>query len=122
MNETAQAKHYKWSEVEQEALKGTITRRLITGDAVMIGEILFKKGDEVPRHSHHNEQITYIISGALKFILGEEGKETIVRTGEVLVIPPHVPHSALALEDTVDLDVFSPPREDWLAKTDAYLR
>lgn len=122
MNETAQARHYKWSEVEQEALKGTITRRLITGDAMMIGEILFKKGDEVPRHSHHNEQITYIISGALKFVLGEEGKETIVRGGEVLVIPPHVPHSALALEDTVDLDVFSPPREDWLAKTDAYLR
>jgi quercetin dioxygenase-like cupin family protein len=122
MNETAQAQHYKWSDVEQEALKGTITRRMITGNAMMIAEILFKKGDEVPRHSHHNEQITYVISGALKFVLGDEGNEKIVRGGEVLVIPPHVPHSALALEDTVDLDVFSPPREDWLAKTDSYLR
>ena len=122
MNETAEARHYKWSDVEQEALKGTITRRMITGDAMMIAEILFKKGDEVPRHSHHNEQITYVISGALQFVLGEEGTEKIVRGGEVLVIPPHVPHSARALEDTVDLDVFSPPREDWLAKTDAYLR
>lgn len=122
MNETVQAQHYRWSEIEQEALKGTITRRLITGDSMMIGEIVFKKGDEVPRHSHHNEQITFILSGALKFILGEDERETIVRGGEVLVIPPNLPHSALALEDTVDIDIFSPPREDWLAKTDAYLR
>jgi quercetin dioxygenase-like cupin family protein len=123
MNQTVEAKHYKWTEVEQEALKGTIARRLITGDSMMIAEVLLKQGDEVPRHAHHNEQITFILSGALQFFLGENGEqETIVRGGEVLVIPPHVPHAALALEDTVDIDIFSPPREDWLAKTDAYLR
>jgi quercetin dioxygenase-like cupin family protein len=122
MQQTAQAKHYTWSKVEQEQLKGTIMRRLITGDSMMIAEVLLKKGDEVPRHAHHNEQITFILSGALKFVLGDEEKETIVRGGEVLVIPPNVPHAAFALEDTVDIDVFSPPREDWLAKTDAYLR
>ncbi|HTJ26453.1 MAG TPA: cupin domain-containing protein [Candidatus Limnocylindria bacterium] len=122
MNQTAEAKHYRWSQVEQEQLKGTITRRLITGDSMMIAEVLLKKGDEVPRHAHHNEQITFVLSGALKFVLGDEQRETVVRGGEVLVIPPHVPHAAFALEDTVDIDVFSPPREDWLAKTDAYLR
>jgi len=123
MNQTnARPQHHAWADLEEEALKGTITRRLITGDAMMIAQIVLRRGDTVPTHAHPNEQITYIISGALKFTLGEERTEKIVRAGEVLVIPANLPHAAEALEDTLDLDVFSPPREDWLAKTDAYLR
>jgi quercetin dioxygenase-like cupin family protein len=123
MNETtARLQHHAWADIEEETLKGTITRRLITGDSMMIAQIGLRRGDTVPTHSHPNEQITYIISGALKFLIGEEQTEKIVRAGEVLVIPANVPHAAEALEDTLDLDVFSPPREDWLAKTDAYLR
>jgi quercetin dioxygenase-like cupin family protein len=121
--EATNAKHYRWDELPAEKLKGGLTRRLITGDRMMIAHVYFKKGDDVPRHSHENEQITYIIEGALKFHLGADGeREIIVRAGEVLVIPSHLPHSALALEDTLDVDVFNPPRQDWLAGTDAYLR
>jgi quercetin dioxygenase-like cupin family protein len=89
----------------------------------MIAHIYLKKGGIVPLHSHHNEQITYVLEGALKFLLGEDQDvEVIVRSGEVLTIPPHLPHSAEALEDTLDVDVFNPPRQDWLDGTDAYLR
>ncbi len=117
------AKHYKWDQIPLEKLKGSLTRRLITGKRMMIAQIRFKKGDDVPRHSHENEQITYILEGALQFALGANGeREVIVRAGEVLVIPSHVPHSAKALEDTLDVDVFNPPRQDWLTGTDAYLR
>jgi quercetin dioxygenase-like cupin family protein len=115
--------HHRWADVNEERLKGTITRRMITGERVMIAQVVLKKGDVVPMHSHHNEQVTYILSGALRFLMGEDQqKEVVVRAGEVLVIPSHMPHSAYALEDTLDLDVFSPPREDWLAGTDRYLR
>lgn len=89
----------------------------------MIAHVYFKKGDDVPRHSHDNEQITYILHGALQFWFGAaDGREIIVRAGEVLVIPSNVPHRALALEDTLDVDIFNPPRQDWLTGTDAYLR
>jgi quercetin dioxygenase-like cupin family protein len=115
--------HHRWSEVPEEELKGTITRRLITGERMMIAQVFLRKGDDVPRHFHHNEQLTYIISGALHFRLGENGEhEKVVRAGEVLVIPSNLPHSAVALEDTLDVDIFCPPREDWLNKTDDYLR
>jgi len=117
------ATHYRWEELPAEQLKGSLTRRLITGDRMMIAHVYFKKGDDVPRHSHENEQITYVLEGALQFWLGAEGeRELIVRAGEVLVIPSWLPHSASALEDTLDVDVFNPPRQDWLAGTDAYLR
>lgn len=117
------AKHYRWEELPAEKLKGGLTRRLITSDRIMIAHVRFKKGDDVPRHSHENEQITYILEGALHFRLGANGeRELIVRAGEVLVIPSYLPHSAVALEDTLDVDVFNPPRQDWLAGTDAYLR
>jgi len=86
----------------------------------MLARVLLKKGSYVPKHSHVNEQITYILEGALKF--GIDGREITVSAGQVLCIPPHMPHDALALEDTVDLDVFNPPRADWIAKDDAYLR
>ena len=86
----------------------------------MIAHVYLKQGAIVPEHSHHNEQLTYILEGALRFTIG--GETIDVAAGEVLTIPAHVPHTAEALEDTLDVDVFTPPREDWLSKTDAYLR
>jgi quercetin dioxygenase-like cupin family protein len=117
------ARHYRWNDLPEEPLKGTITRRLITSERMMIAHVYLKKGDDVPLHSHENEQLTYILQGALHFWLGAHGeRELTVRSGEVLVIPSNLPHRALALEDTLDVDVFCPPRQDWLAGTDAYLR
>jgi quercetin dioxygenase-like cupin family protein len=117
------AQHLNWEAMPKEQLNDDIQRRLITGDNMMIAHVYIKAGGVVPMHSHHNEQITYILDGSLKFLLGEnQDEEVIVRAGEVLVIPPHLPHSATALEDTLDVDVFNPPREDWLDGSDAYLR
>jgi len=122
-DKSASPKHYRWEDLPAEPLKGSISRRLVTGERMMIAHVYFKKGDDVPRHSHENEQITYILSGVLQFWFGEDGEQEItVRAGEVVVIPSHLPHRALALEDTLDVDIFSPPRQDWLAGTDAYLR
>jgi len=107
----------------KEQVTEQLQRRLITADRMMLAHVYLKKGCVVPKHSHHNEQLTYILEGALKFWIGEdESKEVIVRAGEVLVIPANVLHKAEALEDTLDVDIFSPPREDWLNKTDDYLR
>lgn len=114
---------FRWDDIPEEALKGKITRRVIPGERLMVAQVFLKKGDDVPKHCHHNEQLTWIVSGKLLLRLGEHGEhEVVINAGEVLVIPPNLPHSALALEDTVDVDVFSPPREDWLNKSDAYLR
>jgi quercetin dioxygenase-like cupin family protein len=109
-----------WSKIEKESLSATISRQMIFGESAMLARIVLSRGAIVPRHSHVNEQITWIISGALKLIF-DDG-ERILRDGEVLLIPANVPHAAEALEDTVDIDVFAPPREDWIKKTDAYLR
>ena len=107
----------------KERVTQQLQRRLITADRMMLAHVYLEKGCIVPQHSHENEQITYILDGALKFWIGEDGsEEVIVRSGEVLVIPSHVLHKAEALEDTLDVDIFSPPREDWLNKTDDYLR
>lgn len=123
MTKETTAALYRWDDLPQEQLKTDIGRRLISGTNMMIAHVYFKKGGEVPMHSHHNEQITYVLQGALKFLLGQEqDQEVIVRAGEVLTIPPHYPHSAVALEDTLDVDIFNPPREDWLDGSDAYLR
>ena len=119
-NESAEATYTKWSDVEVEQLSSTIGRQFIVGTGMMIARVLLKKGGHVPMHQHHNEQITYILEGALRFMVG--GREVVVRAGEVLCIPPHVPHEAFALEDTVDLDIFNPPRQDWINRDDAYLR
>ena len=114
---------HRWEDIPRERVTETLERRLITADRMMIAHVYLEKGCVVPKHSHENEQITYILNGALKFWIGEDGsEEVIVRSGEVLVIPSHVPHKAEALEDTLDVDIFSPPREDWLNKTDDYLR
>jgi quercetin dioxygenase-like cupin family protein len=110
----------RWADIEVEALNPLIGRQFVVGTSVMVARVLLKKGAHVPLHSHHNEQVTYILEGALKFVL--EDKEVVVHAGEVLCIPPHVPHEAFALEDTVDLDIFNPPRQDWIDRDDAYLR
>lgn len=116
----AELRHIPWSSVAVEALNPLLGRHFVVGQNVMLARVLLKKGCVVPKHSHHNEQITYILEGALKF--GIDGKEIVVNAGEVLTIPPNMPHSAEALADTVDLDIFNPPRADWINKTDAYLR
>lgn len=119
MTETA-SKYIKWSDIEIEPLNPQIGRQMIVGTDVMLARVLLKKGAVVPMHSHHNEQVTYILEGALRFTI--EGRQVTVHAGEVLCIPANVAHEALAVEDTVDLDVFYPPRQDWLNKTDDYLR
>jgi quercetin dioxygenase-like cupin family protein len=119
----SEATHYRWDELPREELNAKIGRRLITGDSMMIAHVYLAKGAVVPKHSHHNEQITYILEGALRFRLGEDESHVVdVAAGEVLTIPAHVPHTAEALEDTLDVDIFSPPRADWLDGSDAYLR
>jgi quercetin dioxygenase-like cupin family protein len=116
-------RHYRWQSVREEALKPGLSRRLITGERMMIAHVYLKKGADVPRHSHENEQITYVLEGVLHFWLGaNDEREVTVRAGEVLVIPSNVPHRALAIEDTLDMDVFNPPRQDWLDGSDAYIR
>jgi quercetin dioxygenase-like cupin family protein len=116
----AELKHTAWNSVELEDLNPLLQRHFIVGQNVMVARVLLKRGCIVPEHSHHNEQITYILEGALRFWI--DGKEIVVNAGEVLTIPPHMPHKAEAVEDTVDLDIFSPPRADWINKTDKYLR
>jgi quercetin dioxygenase-like cupin family protein len=112
--------YFTWESVPLEVMSDMISRKVISGDKAMVAQVFLKKGAVVPEHQHESEQITYILDGALKFEL--EGKVVTVHKGEVLRIPSHVPHRAVALEDTLDLDIFSPIRTDWLAKDDAYLR
>ena len=114
---------YRWEDMPKERVTETLERRLITGDRMMLAHVYLEKGCVVPKHSHENEQLTYILDGALHFWIGENGEEEVtVRSGEVLVIPSNVPHKAEALDDKLDVDIFSPPRQDWLDKTDDYLR
>jgi quercetin dioxygenase-like cupin family protein len=109
-----------WESVPLEVMSDMISRKIITGDKAMVAQVFLKKGAVVPEHHHESEQITYILEGALKFEI--EGKVVVVRKGEVLSIPSNVPHRAVAMEDTLDLDIFSPIRVDWLTNNDAYLR
>lgn len=114
-------RHYRWDDVARERVTDLIDRRIVTAERMMIAHVYLKKGAVVPKHSHENEQITYILEGALRFWIGEDGAEQlVVSAGEVLTIPSNVPHQAEALEDTLDLDVFNPPRADWLNGTDTY--
>ena len=112
---------YRWSDMAKETVTPQLSRRLVTAERMMLAHVYLDKGCVVPKHSHENEQLTYILEGALRFHIGEDGaEEIVVRAGEVLVIPSNVPHMAVALEDTLDVDVFSPPRQDWLNHTDDY--
>ena len=109
-----------WKTMEIEQLNDKLSRQMISGENATISQLLLKKGAAVPRHSHMNEQYSWIISGALKFVFDD--REILVGEGEVLVIPANMAHSAVALEDTVDVDIFAPRREDWIRKEDSYLR
>lgn len=116
-----------WDDMAVEELTPLIGRRLIYTDKQMLAHVYLKQGAIVPAHDHINEQITYVLSGALRFWIGEHadnlGREYVdVRAGEVLVIPSSVRHRAEALEDTLDVDIFNPPRQDWIDKSDNYLR
>ncbi len=113
-------RYLSWDTVPLETMSDMISRKVISGEKAMVAQVFLKKDAVVPEHHHESEQITYILEGALKFDI--EGREVIVRAGEVLHIPSHVPHRAVALEDTLDVDIFSPIRTDWLIKDDAYLR
>jgi quercetin dioxygenase-like cupin family protein len=117
------ARVFRWDDLPREQVSPRLARRLITGERIMLAHVYLKKGCVVPRHSHENEQLTYILEGALKFLIGADGeREVVVHAGEVLHLPSNLPHEAHALADTLDVDIFAPPRQDWLEKTDAYLR
>jgi quercetin dioxygenase-like cupin family protein len=118
-----QVNKVNWDDLPKEHVNDLLDRRLITGKNLMLAHVYLKKGCIVPLHSHSNEQVTYILEGETLFWLGSEDSEPIrLAAGDVLVIPSDTPHKAEALEDTLDLDVFNPPREDWLNRTDDYLR
>ncbi|HUB20377.1 MAG TPA: cupin domain-containing protein [Acidobacteriaceae bacterium] len=121
MPDTTNLQHTSFDSIPLEHLNPLIDRQFVHGERTMLARIILRKGAIVPTHSHENEQITYILEGALRFTLGD-GRILTVSAGQVLVIPSNLPHQAEALEDTVDLDVFAPPRADWIAGTDAYLR
>ncbi len=117
---TAELRHIAWNSIAVESLNPLLGRQLVVGQNIMLARVLLKKGCVVPEHSHPNEQVTYILEGALKFWI--DGREIVVNAGETLTIPPNMPHKAEAMEDTVDLDVFHPPRADWMSGKDSYLR
>ena len=107
----------------REELNPLLGRRFVTGENAMLAQIYLAEDCVVPKHSHENEQITWVIEGRMRLKLGENGEQVVeLGPGDVLHIPPNVPHEALALEDTLDIDVFSPPRADWIDGTDSYLR
>ena len=119
----SEAKRYRWNDMPKDELKPDLHRRLISTERMMLAHVYLDKGCIVPKHSHENEQLTYILEGCLRFRLGADESQVVdVRAGEVLHIPSWLPHSAEALEATLDCDIFCPPREDWLSGTDAYLR
>ena len=120
VDKSTEVQHIRLAESPVEHLNPRIERQFVYGEKGMLARLVLRAGAAVPLHSHENEQITYIVEGALKFVLPD--REVTVRAGEILVIPANVPHSAEAIEDTVDLDVFCPPRADWISGTDAYLR
>jgi quercetin dioxygenase-like cupin family protein len=119
--DTKDLQYTGFDQIPVEHLNPLIDRQFVYGERTMLARVILRKGAIVPRHSHENEQITYILEGALRFTM-DDGRVITVSAGETLVIPSNMPHQAEALEDTIDLDVFTPPRADWIAGTDAYLR
>lgn len=121
MKAQSRVRLFTWEDMPRERVTDALSRRLITGERMMLAQVYLDKGCIVPKHSHENEQLTYILEGSLRFWIGEDGEEElVVRAGQVLHIPSNVPHMAEALEETLDVDVFSPPRQDWLDGTDTY--
>ncbi len=115
-----EAKHHRWTDIEPEPLNPLITRQYVVGANTMLARIVLKKGARVPLHQHFHEQISHVVEGALNFLV--DSKEVAVRAGDILTIPPDVPHEVVAIEDSVALDIFNPPRQDWIDGDDAYLR
>jgi unsaturated pyranuronate lyase len=119
-------RHTKWDDIRRETMTEDISRRVFTGERAMLAQVYLDKGAIVPTHSHESEQLSWILEGSLRFWVGDptagEVEEVIVSAGEILLIPSNVPHKAEALEDTLDVDVFSPPRQDWLDGTDTYFK
>lgn len=114
---------HRWSEIPEERVTDALSRKLVTGQRLMVTHVYLREGCVVPWHAHPNEQMSYVLSGSLRFRVGDEdAPEVLVRAGEVLHIPPGVPHGAVALEDSLSIDIFDPPRQDWLDGTDDYLR
>lgn len=114
------AGHHRWADIPPEQMNPLVTRQFVTGVNTMLARIVLRQGAHVPLHSHLNEQISHIIEGAARFVL--DGNEIVAKAGEIVCIPPHMPHEVIALEDTVALDIFNPPRQDWIDGDDAYLR
>ena len=124
LNQTAKElsapRHLSWSKISTEQLSPLLSRRYVSGEKSTVARFELTKGAVVPRHEHENEQTCTVVSGALKFIMDDS--EYLIRAGELLVIPPHVPHAAEAVEDSVVFDFFSPARADWAKQQDQYLR
>ena len=117
------ATHHCWDDLPKEELKADLARKLISTERMMLAQVFLDEGCIVPQHSHENEQLTYVLEGRLRFFLGEDQSEVVdVVPGEVLHIPSWLPHKAEAIETTLELDIFSPPRQDWLDGSDTYLR
>ncbi len=112
--------HHRLLDMQPEQVNPSMTRRLLWGERIMAALMEFKQGFVVPTHQHENEQLTHCLSGLMRFHFSD--REVLVRPGEVLLIPGGVPHGAEFVEDTVEMDVFSPPRQDWIEGTDTYLR
>jgi quercetin dioxygenase-like cupin family protein len=115
-----EAIHYRWSDVPSEAVNPSTMRRYVTGERVTVARFELTRGGLVPRHAHMNEQVTCVLSGALRFKF--EGQEIVVRAGEVVQIPGMLAHEVDVIEDAIVIDVFSPVRRDWIEKTDDYFR
>ena len=116
----AGSRHYRWTDIAPEQMNPLTTRQYVVGTNTMLARLVLKQGAHVPLHEHMHEQISHVVEGALNFMI--EGKVVTLRAGEILCIPPHVPHEVVALEDSVALDIFNPPRQDWIDGDDAYLR
>ena len=113
--------HHRWDDIPKDELSPELSRRFVHGEQIMLAQVFLLKGCVVPLHAHDNEQLAYIVEGGLRFWLGEHDEEVFdVLAGEVLVIPAGVPHRVEALEDTLDIDIFAPPRQDWIDGTDSY--
>ena len=123
MSEQDSVELLDWDQIPMETVNPMMQRQIITGELMTVAKIYFKDGFLVPMHSHHNEQITQVISGLLRFRIGEDGEQTIdVGPGKTIVIPANVPHEALVVGDVVEMDMWAPRRDDWLNQTDDYLR
>jgi quercetin dioxygenase-like cupin family protein len=116
----AASKHHRWADIAPEQTNPLTTRQFVVGTNTMLAHLMLKKGAHVPLHQHMNERMSHVVEGSLNFTI--EGKVVVLRAGEILCIPPHVPHEVVALEDSVALDIFNPPRQDWIDGDDAYLR